>query len=151
VLKIKLPRKRVQCESLGCRAHNLLDSWIKQLESNIRNYIARLWSDRDIPGVQCQKLKNSDIELAGSMDESVTTIHHNKRCHNVAETQSPHSEQSICSTRPHPVKADHQFLWLIDACQCIRFGRSSRSSQCIRSTMWSDAMYLGVVPPSTFC
>jgi hypothetical protein len=37
-MKIKSSRKRVESESLGLRAHNLLDSWIRQLESDVRNY-----------------------------------------------------------------------------------------------------------------
>jgi hypothetical protein len=58
-----------RCNVFGGRAsqHILLDSWIKQLESNVRQSIARLQSNGDIPGVQCQKLKGTNIGLTGSL------------------------------------------------------------------------------------
>jgi hypothetical protein len=46
------------------------------------------------------------------MDESITTKHNNKRCHNVAETQSPHSEQSICSTPWCDSQCHNQDCWV---------------------------------------
>jgi hypothetical protein len=53
---------------------DVLYSWIRQLESDVRNLNCNATEHTNIPGVRCQKLKSTDIGLGGSMYQ-VTNNH----------------------------------------------------------------------------